>query len=198
VHRQNLPHLRCDFTQSESVKRYAEAFGTQVIVRSDERTGSLRKAAREVGVDVLVYEGGEGLRIEEYAVVAGENGIASVMVAMDMLQYPEGVDPKATTPDGRSPIFAHGSRWVRAPESGLFQTTRRVGEAVGEKDTIGLMTNPHDGSELVIRAPRRGIIIGRTTLATVNEGDALMHIAWGAEHAKDQAPEPVLDEDEVN
>lgn len=198
VHRQNLPQLRCDFTQSEGVRRYAEAFGAQVVVKSAERGGSLRKAAREIGVDVLVYEGGEGLRIEEYAVAAGVAGIANVMFEMDMLQWPDGVDKRSAAPDWRPPIFAHASKWVRAPESGLFQTTRRVGEAIGEGDTIGLMTNPHDGSELAVKSPKRGLIIGRTTLATANEGDALLHIAWGAEHGKDATVEPVLDEDEVN
>jgi uncharacterized protein len=139
VHRQNLPQLRCDYTQSDDLKRYAEAFGTQVVVRSVERSGSLRKAAREVGVDVLVYEGGEGLRIEEYAVAAGVAGIANVMLELDMLQLPDGVDKRAVSPEWRPAVFAHASKWVRAPgrrerlrrrcHRARDQSARRLGDA---------------------------------------------------------------------
>jgi hypothetical protein len=67
---------------------------------------------------------------------------------------------------------------------------------------MGHIANPYEDSDTPVIAPRRGIIIGRTTLPIVNMGDALFHIAWSHEMQApttrdDAAAEPVLDEDEI-
>ena len=73
---------------------------------------------------------------------------------------------------------------------------------VGMNEVIGRVANPYDDVVTEVRAPCRGVIIGRTTLPDVNLGDALYHIAWSEEHgpkktARATRPEPVLDEDEI-
>jgi uncharacterized protein len=204
VHRVNLPQIRCDFKKRPRTRELSLAFGAQVILESPERTGSLRKAARELGVDVLVYEGGEGLRFDEFAIQAGVDGIAGVMLSIGMLELPEGVDP-ARHVHGKVPIFANASTWVRGPEGGVFRTMKRIGDAVGEGEIIGHIANPYEDQDVPVIAPRRGIIIGRTTLPIVNLGDALFHVAWstefdsrtkGSSKAADPA-EPIMDEDEI-
>ncbi|MGE3065473.1 MAG: succinylglutamate desuccinylase/aspartoacylase family protein [Hyphomicrobiaceae bacterium] len=199
VHRVNLPQIRSAFSRRARSRELAEAFGTQVVVDSPERQGSLRKSAREAGVDVLVYEGGEGLRFDEFAITAGVVGITNVMLKTRMLQLPERETPPANTV--RPPVFANASTWVRAPESGIFRTSKRIGEAVGEGELIGFVANPYEDSEAVIRAPKRGLIVGRTTLPVVNMGDALFHLAWSEEISTartGKAPaDPLMDEDEI-
>ncbi len=204
VHRVNLPQIRCEFSRHARCRELGEAFGTQVILESPERAGSLRKAAREAGVDVLVYEGGEGLRFDEFAIKAGVDGIANVMLRIGMLELPEGVEARPPG-GGPQPIFADAAKWVRAPEGGVLRTSRRIGEAVGEGEVIGHVANPYEEGDAPVRAPRRGIIIGRTTLPIVNMGDALFHLAWSEEIgrsraqdlAREAAAEPVMDEDEI-
>ncbi len=204
IHRVNLPQIRTDFSHRPRARELATAFGAQVVLDSPERPGSLRKAARDAGVEVLVYEGGEGLRFDEFAIKAGVDGIAGVMLAAGMLELAEGLDPAAEPP--RDTIFANASKWIRAPEGGVFRTTKRIGEAVSQGERVGVVANPYDDSESEVRSPRRGIIVGRTTLPIVNMGDALFHIAWSEEHTserrardpqRDGAAEPVMDEDEI-
>ena len=217
VHRVNLPQIRADFRLGGRARELADAFGADVVLESPERPGSLRRAAREAGVDVLVYEGGEGLRFDEFAIKAGVDGIANVMLATGLLELPDGVDRRSLAPDARAPVFANASRWVRAPDGGVFRTAKRIGEAVGEGETVGFVANPYEDSETAIRSPRRGIIVGRTTLPIVNMGDALFHIAWSQEHARVRPardavaeaataalpaadfadPDPLMDEDEI-
>jgi predicted deacylase len=205
IHRVNLPQLRCEYVKHPRLKSLCTAFGAPVVVDSPERAGSLRQSAREIGVDVLVYEGGEGLRFDDFAIEAGVNGIAGVMLEIGMLELPDGVDAKRPA-DRIGPVFANASRWVRAPEGGIFRTNKRIGAAVNEGEIIGQIANPYEDSDMPVVAPRRGIIIGRTTLPIVNLGDALFHIAWASEHetrivreaAKPaEAAEPMLDEDEI-
>jgi hypothetical protein len=213
VHRVNLPQIRADFARRPRCRELAEAFGAPVVLESSERPGSLRRAAREAGVDVLVYEGGEGLRFDEFAITAGVDGIASVMLHTGMLELPETVAPETLA--AARPVFANASKWVRAPDGGVFRTLKRIGNAVSEGEPVGFVANPYEGSEIQVRSPRRGIIVGATTLPVVNMGDALFHIAWADEHDRakvarargrpvrteapptDREPEAVMDEDEI-
>jgi uncharacterized protein len=212
VHRVNLPQIRADFVRQPRCRELARAFGAQVVLESAERPGSLRKAAREVGVDVLVYEGGEGLRFDEFAIKAGVDGIANVMLHAGLLELPDGVERDSLDPLTRGPVFANASTWVRAPDGGIFRTTKRIGDAVSADELIGVVANPYEDAESEVRATRRGIIVGRTTLPIVNMGDALFHVAWAAEHdrakprrdtprdhdaSRNQDDDAVMDEDEI-
>jgi predicted deacylase len=206
VHRVNLPQIRADFVKRPRCRELSEAFGAQVVLEAPERAGSLRRAARDAGVDVLVYEGGEGLRFDEFAIKAGVDGIANVMLKSGMLELPDGVEPAQPKEAGRAPVFANASKWVRAPDGGIFRTLKKIGHAVSEGETIGWVANPYDDTQSEIRAPRRGIIVGSTTLPIVNMGDALFHIAWSKEYSDSRSTrdevlepgaDPLMDEDEI-
>lgn len=215
IHRVNLPQIRCEYTRRPRSKELSEAFGTDIILNSPERPGSLRKSAREMGVDVLVYEGGEGLRFDEFAIKAAVDGIAGVMLKIGMLELPDGVDPAGLETNRRPPMFANASKWIRAPEGGVLRTSKRIGDAVVENEVIGFVSNPYEDDDVAVRSPRRGLIIGRTTLPIVNMGDALFHVAWSEEIHRDKplrgvvrdvpeetvsdepVAEPLMDEDEI-
>ena len=161
---------------------------------------------------MLVYEGGEGLRFDEFAIKAGVDGIAGVMLKTGMLALPDGFEPVAQDMT-RQPVFANASKWVRAPDGGVFRTLKKIGHAVTEGEIIGYVANPYEDAQTEIRTPRRGIIVGSTTLPIVNMGDALFHIAWSDEYERTKprrAPEPepaeasrpaeaeaLMDEDEI-
>ncbi len=195
VHRVNLPQIRAATIGHPKTRALAEAFGAQVVIESPERAGSLRKAAREAGVDVLVYEGGEGLRFDEEAIQAGVDGIARLMFHVAMLQTGDAAE-RPTRDMTRLPVFANASKWVRAPDGGVFRTMKKIGHRVGEGETIGSVANPYEDSEIPVLSPKRGIIVGATTLPIVNMGDALFHIAWAEEPARAKlyrAPTPELE-----
>ena len=208
VHRVNLPQLRVETQRRPATRELAQAFGAPVVLESPERSGSLRRSAREMGVNVLVYEGGEGLRFDEFAIKAGVDGIANVMLKTGMLELPDGVEP-AKEDMLRQPVFANASKWVRAPDGGVFRTVRKIGQAVSENETIGFVANPYEDAQVPILSPRRGIIVGSSTLPIVNMGDALFHVAWSEEYASGKgrperaeasrpaAAEVLMDEDEI-
>lgn len=204
IHRVNLPQIRCDFEKSARLRDLAGAFGADVVFESAERPGSLRKAARDAGIDVLVYEGGEGLRFDEFAIQVGVEGIARVMLKAGMLDASDHTSPDTLREAPRPPVHVNASTWVRAPEGGVLRTAKRIGGMVSEGEIIGHVANPYEDIEAEVRSPRRGIIIGRTTLPIVNMGDALFHIAWSDENAIPEVvpepPRPVgeqMDEDEI-
>lgn len=192
IHRINLPQIRCVFRKRPRVRELARAFGAEVMLESPERPGSLREAARAAGVDVLSYEGGEGLRFDEFAIRAGVDGITGVMMKMEMLDTADDLESAA---ERRAPVLINASSWLRSPEGGVFRTIKRIGDGVSVNEVVGHVANPFEDVAVEVRSPRRGIIIGRTTLPIVNMGDALLNIGWSEEVSDHVSPErEVLDE----
>lgn len=200
IHRTNLPQIRVSPSKPETME-LAKLFGAPVILTSNVREGSLRHSAHEDGVDVLLYEAGEGLRFDEFAIRAGVSGILRVMHKMEMIAS-RGV-PVLKTPS----ILSKKSYWLRAPEGGLLRTYRTIGEEVGPGDVIGVVSDPFGQVETEVIAHYGGLIVGRANLPVVNEGDALFHIAKHSQNstAEDNIEslmgqldtEPLFDEDEI-
>ncbi|MGR3698414.1 MAG: succinylglutamate desuccinylase/aspartoacylase family protein [Roseovarius sp.] len=170
IHRTNLPQIRLT-PGNTRLEELGRAFGAPVMMESKLREGSLRMAAEQAGVDVLLYEGGEGLRFDEFAARAGVSGILRVMQHLGMIGA-KGV-PRARG----VPIRAARSRWYRAPRGGLFRGYLSVGAAVQPGTVLGAVANAFGDIETEVVADVTGIIIGRTNLPVVYEGDALCHVA---------------------
>ncbi len=172
-HRANLPQIRADLSDAETLA-VAQSFGVPVLIDSTVRDGSLRGEATAAGVRMLLYEAGEALRYDELAIRVGVEGVLNVMRGLGML--PRGRRKKARL----EPFVAHSSTWVRAPSSGVVITDRALGDRVVEGDRLAQVCDPSDffsGATDAVLATATGIIIGRTNLPLVNEGDALFHIA---------------------
>lgn len=200
IHRSNLPQIRVDLRDGKA-RRMAEAFGAPVIVNSSLRDGSMRSAAFERDVPVMVFEAGEALRFDEFAIRVGVKGVLSVMASLGML--PEG---KAGKP-GRSSPISRKSTWIRAPEGGVLRTKRKIGDMVARGDLLGLVSDPFGDRETEIVAKHAGLVIGRANLPVINQGDALFHVAVLPKSADSPATlealegefegDPLFDEDEI-
>jgi uncharacterized protein len=169
LHRTNLPQVRLAPDEPELLE-LAEAFAPPVILVSRLREKSLRLAAGEAGVKVLLYEGGEALRFDEMAIDAAVKGSLRVMAHLGM------IDPMARK-IAPATVFSDASAWVRSPESGILHTTRRIGDRVGKREVVGVVADPLGSSSLPLVSDEDGIIVGRTNLPIVNRGDAVFHIA---------------------
>lgn len=168
IHRSNLPQIRVDSHQERAFE-IAQAFGAPIIVHSGLREGSLRQAAQAMDVPVIVYEGGEGLRVDDLSVSVGLEGVLRVMAHLGMTDR--------RNPRRPPPELAIGSKWVRADGSGLFRPFRDIGDHVAEGEKIGTVADPYGESETELKASIGGIIIGRANIPAINQGDALFHIA---------------------
>jgi predicted deacylase len=169
VHRDNFPQIRANLDDPE-IERLARAFGVPILINASTRTGSLRQAAADLGTRVLVYEAGEALRFDERSIRAGVKGVTRVMRAIGML--PE--SRRQTQP--LEPIIARSSSWVRAPQSGIMRATLALGETIERGQLLAAIADPFGGNEISVTAPSDGLIIGRSNLPLVHEGDALFHI----------------------
>jgi predicted deacylase len=198
VHRTNLPQIRVSPSRPETME-LAQAFGAPLILTSKLRPGSLRQTGQQSGIDILLYEAGEGLRFDEFAVRAGVTGILRIMHQQGMVSAQGASRPKAPS------IISTSSTWLRAPAGGLLRTFKTIGEEVAKGDVLGVVADPFGEIETEIVTEEAGLMIGRTNLPVVNEGDGLFHIARikGSDDAsatidsQTNQLEDMFDEDEI-
>ena len=167
--RANLPQVRADLDDPRT-RKLAEAFGAPVMYHAKLRDGSLRSAATDRGAIVLLYEGGEAWRLDEWAIEAGVVGVRRVLAALGM------TDPldEGSTP---ASLVCRKSGWVRAPGTGILQLDTSLGQRVQQGDRLGDLSDSFGKRVRLVRADRAGIVIGRSEAPLVNRGDALVHIA---------------------
>jgi uncharacterized protein len=169
IHRDNFPQVRANLDDPES-ERLAQAFGVPFVINTGFREGSLREAASGFSVPVIVYEAGEALRFDEGSIRAGVKGVVRVMRLLEML-------PVKGKMRRIKPLVIRSSKWVRAPHSGLLRSSAALGSAVSEGQLLGVISDPFGENEAEVRASASGVIIGRSNIPLVHEGDALFHIA---------------------
>jgi uncharacterized protein len=189
LHRTNLPQVRIA-PDDKDLLALAEAFAPPVILTSKLREGSLRESAKTSGVKVLLYEGGEALRFDEAAIDAGVKGTLRMMKAIGMIAEAPAILPHF------KPVHSSASSWLRAPEGGILHSVRRIGDRVGMKEPVGVISDPLGTSQVAVIAEDDGIIIGRTNLPIVNRGDALFHVARMKTFERNVVM-PMADEDEI-
>jgi predicted deacylase len=167
--RSNLPQVRADLDDPRT-RGLAEAFAAPVMLHAKIRDGSLRHAARERGACVLLYEGGENLRFDGYAIDAGVVGVRRVLAALGM------TDP-VTEPDLQPSVECRSSGWVRARRTGILDLDAQLGQRVTDGERLGALVDSFGRTLRLVHANRDGIVIGRTEAPLVNSGDAIVHLA---------------------
>jgi predicted deacylase len=170
VNRENLPQIRAKIRGESDTEEMARAFGVPVILNSELIDGSFRMAARDHEIPVLLYEAGEALRFNEVAIRAGVKGILGVMSHLEMRN-------KSTRHRDTDTLIATSSQWLRASQSGILRSIVAIGSKVESGEVLAYINDPMGENSEAIVSPISGIVIGRTNLPLVFEGEAVFHIA---------------------
>lgn len=168
LHRSNLPQIRANLSESDNLF-LAQAFNAPVTLDLVEPEGSFRHAMRASKKPFLLYEAGEALRFDKFSIRVGVKGIMSVMRALGMLK-----DKPVALLD--SLPIAYSNYWLRAEHSGVILLKKQLGQFVKAGENLATIANPLSGHETSVRAKHSGIVIGKTNLPLVHEGEALFHI----------------------
>lgn len=169
-HRTNLPQIRANLDDLET-RRLAHAFAPPAMVHAATRDGSLRQAGTDAGATVLLYEAGEAWRFGETPIRVGVSGVLRVFAALDMIDDSE-------APDAHEPMVCRGSTWSRAGKSGIASLWIELGDQVTKGQTIGRVHDSFGRRLGQVKAKADGIVVGLNLDPIVNQGDALVHIAF--------------------
>ncbi|WP_458700878.1 succinylglutamate desuccinylase/aspartoacylase family protein [Sulfurospirillum sp. 1307] len=170
IHRSNFPQIRVDMENKKALI-LAKAFKAPVLLNSELREGSLRSCAQANDIPIIVYEAGEALRFDEASIRIGVNGIVNVLREKGML-------PKKTNKSSlKTPLIATASQWTRSIESGILRTVKALGDTVEKDEIIAYIDDPLGDNSYTMKSPIDGIIIGKSEIPLVQEGDAVFNIA---------------------
>lgn len=172
IHRSNYPQTRFSHQCAQSSKM-AEAFAAPVMVPSNLRDGSLRHATDNLNIPMIIYEAGEALRFDEFSIKLGVRGILKVMTYLEMLPPSQGLTIKKKS----KAALAKSTFWIRAPVSGMMIEGKALGAKVSKNEILCCVADPLGHSEITVFSPVEGLIIGKSNIPLVNEGDAIFHIA---------------------
>lgn len=163
----NYPQIRTQLDDPMNLE-LAKAFSPKFIIHSPFRDKSFRKEASKSGKSILVFEGGESLRLRKHAIDVGVNGFLRVMKHLKMRE-------EAPVSKGEM-LFVQKSSWLRAKSAGIYHSFFRTGEKVEKGALVGLITGPYGEFEHKMKAHATGYVIAINNNPVVNRGDALIHI----------------------
>ncbi len=166
----NHPQIRYS-PKDHSAQVLAKAFHAPVTLASNTIPRSLRNTALEMEKPMIIFEGGENLRLHGPSIDCALQGIQNVLVAQGMLST-------ATSKAQPDTLMLNKSSWTRATKAGLFEWCISSGNWVEEGQTLGYLRDPYGIHEEEIVAPRKAFIIGHDNSPVINQGDALFHLAW--------------------
>lgn len=169
IHKSNLPQIRTNLNNEYSYN-LAKVFQAPLMLHSSLRDGSLRAEAEAIGIPVLLYEAGEALRFDETSIRIGVKGIVNVLREVGMIP----INSKQKT---KLPIVVRSSSWIRGAESGILRTIKALGDTVTENEIIAYIDEPLGDGFTEVLAPFDGVIIGKSQIPLIQEGDAIFHIA---------------------
>ncbi len=167
--RSNMAQIRCLLNDQVSME-LAHVFNPPCIVHSRYIAKSVREAMNKRGKKILLFEGGKTNSIDEQIVEEGLSGIQRVLTHLQMRSF------KQEYHIDRKPIVIKSSKWLRAPNSGVFQSSVQNGDLVNIGTVLGIVSDPFGKIERKIKSTFEGFVFCINEAPLVNKGDALFHI----------------------
>ena len=171
--RYNYPQIRYSRSGHGS-RELAEVFKAPFIIEKPVIAGSLRKTADEMGIPVIVFEGGESRRFDDLTTQMGLDGIIRVLNHYHMSEFDE-------CPDTVSQTFINKTSWIRARESGLMNLRKFAGQEVREKEVMAVIHNVAGEYSRNVLSRRNAYILGHNNSPVISMGDALFNIGWNSD-----------------
>ncbi len=162
----NYPQIRVDYKDKKGLD-LAKAFGTHFILNSPHIDKSFRKEAYKNKKSILVYEGGESMRLDDYPVEEAIAGTKRLLQHLGMIE---------NAPEMKDTIMISESSWLRAKISGIFMSSVKLGDHVKKGQVLAKISDPYGQVKVPVKCTSNGFVVGLNNNPVVNAGDALVHV----------------------
>lgn len=164
----NYPQARVDKDDPAAIE-LAKDFGMPHLIMGGLISKSLRKVAQGKGIPMVVFEGGESLRMDEFSISTGIKGIKRVLISRGMLD--------GEVEDVHQVVLKSNS-WIRAHRSGMLKCVKVAGDYVMKGELLGTISGPYGRFVVNVKAKKTGMIYGHNNNPVVSQGDALFHMGY--------------------
>jgi predicted deacylase len=164
----NYPQIRYTKNDLKAVE-LAQAFASPFLIEKPILSKSLRKTAKEHKIPMIIFEGGEALRLDGFVIETAMKGIRRLLVQQGMLAG-----------DVLPVNFLNFRKttWIRARQAGIFIWSKRSGSKVVKGEALGSIFDPSATTRVAVIATRDGYILGHNNTPVVHQGDALFNIGY--------------------
>lgn len=167
--RSNYPQIR--YTPEDiRAKKIASIFNAPFMFGSKLIPKSFRNECNKNDIPILVYEAGESLRLDEFAIKKAINGTLNVLQHFNMIATSIVLEKSKTS------IKISNRKWIRAKSAGLFSAIINNGAIVKKEQILGYIMDTYGETNFAVKAPYNGYIIAVNNFPIINMGDALFHI----------------------
>ncbi len=166
--RSNYPQIRYTPDNKEG-KKLADIFNAPYQFASKLIPKSFRKEGHKHNIPIIVYEGGEALRLDKFSIKKGIEGILNILEHFEMIDKREEKLETIT-------IELSQRRWMRAKIAGMFNIRVKNGEKVTKGQTLGYITDTYGESTIRVKSPHDGYIIAINNFPVISRGEAIFHI----------------------
>lgn len=165
----NIPQIRCDL-HNQNILEMIKNISIPLVVNSSLRDGSLREAINDINKPCIVFEGGEGLRIDTTINKYIVNLIESTMKYLGMIEsdFEYNLDK----------IIIKKTKWLRAKEGGLLYNSAQRGEVVKKGEEIGEIKSISGDLITKINMENDGVLLGMAKTSMIMAGDALYNVGY--------------------
>ncbi|MBK9271704.1 MAG: succinylglutamate desuccinylase/aspartoacylase family protein [Saprospiraceae bacterium] len=165
----NMPQLRYTSRFEESFQLAMES-GFPLLVQKPVISKSLRKVARDLKIPILIFEGGEALRLDHLVIDKGLELIKNLLIKKGMKTGKLG--------SALPPLIFKKTMWERSPDGGIVSFTRKAGEFVRKDELLAIINDPFGQKETRLYATRSGYLLSHNNAPVVHQGDGLFHIGY--------------------
>lgn len=152
--RNNFPQIRYT-PEDDRALQLANIFNAPFMFGSKLIPKSFRNQCYKNNIPVIVYEGGESLRLEEKAIQQGING------TLRILKYFKMVKESIEIPKNPTSIHINKHKWVRAKVAGLFTPIVHNGEKVKKGQILGHIMDTYGETNFSVKSPYDGYIFAK-------------------------------------
>ena len=143
----------------------------QIIVHNEAADGTLRGAAMDLGIPAITLEIGDPQQWQERYTTSAVAGIWRVMSNRGFVDRrpEEGIDIPM-------PVICRSSKWMYTDRGGLLEVFPGVAEFVKEGDLVGRVRTAFGDTIREYKAPRDGIVVGRSVNPVGQTGARILHL----------------------
>ena len=162
----NHPQVRFTNRQPSS-KILADAFNAPFSIAKPTILRSLRRMALDMGVPVIVYEGGEALRVDPFSVNQALRGIKNVLNHLEMASFQV---------ERQENVILNKSSWIRSGIPGLFYPIVSNGSRIVKGELLGWIHDVLGNSNTAVTSKINGYVFCINNRPVVYPGDPLLNV----------------------
>lgn len=167
----NAPQIRVK-PGDERLLNLAKSFNPPFIVYSKNIKNTYRSTVNNLGIPMLLFEGGKSNEGNKHIVMEGVKGVKRFLDHLGMLN-----ETLTASQAKKEPIIIGSAKWMRAAKSGLLHLKVDCGKHVIKGEFMATITDPFGAMRHKVLAPNTGYIINTNQSPIVYKGDAIFHIS---------------------